>query len=607
MALPIKCFASVWQADSIMSEHPSIVLYDTPGSPCARRVRISLLEKGLPFQRVVLDLAKMENKADWYLRINPNGQVPAVRIGDTVLYESNVITEYLDALWPQVLLYPEDAQQYAEVKAWQTFEMRFSKHFGLLQYARLLGPLSRIQYSFEDFMAEARKRTSEPALLEWERRVWCGEVLSAQEELEYEQALYERLGEVEQALEGKTYLVGECFSQAEISVYPRLAMYPYIRLPISAQRYPNVSAWMARLQKRRSFMQSSTLVDRLMSGRLLPAMLRTLDPLQNQAGSDGVSRRVALSLGRKLFAGDVMQRQRQLDQWRERRRKLTEQFVRVSVFPEPQFPPLERLPTELAGDISLWGCPFNTETLVAAAILIAVGKPFVFKPIYSPLGEEYSSRYRSVAGRVELPYLEHDGRALDGWPYALGRIAEHVGQSDLYPSAPLLRARVQIACLGDSVVNFKYVRPLYWSRVVGPWLKGVFPQGGELDRQLTENGVDVSQKEYIQRAWAGEIEDGGQSCFALLDKRLAWLIDQCTEQGFIGGLNPTIADIAEWVRLQEAQTAGYQPAPEILQSAVFKQWLAWFDGQAFCREWRGFVEKWRDVSSATDSVRVQSL
>ena len=39
-----------------------ITLYDTPGSPCARRVRIVLLEKGLAWTTRVLDLTKLEQK-----------------------------------------------------------------------------------------------------------------------------------------------------------------------------------------------------------------------------------------------------------------------------------------------------------------------------------------------------------------------------------------------------------------------------------------------------------------------------------------------------------------------------------------------------------------
>jgi len=85
-----------------------ITLYDTQGSPCARRVRIVLLEKGLRWTTRVVDLTKMEQKRPEYLRLNPNGVVPTLVHGDRVIYESNVITEYLDDVFPTPRLYPQD-------------------------------------------------------------------------------------------------------------------------------------------------------------------------------------------------------------------------------------------------------------------------------------------------------------------------------------------------------------------------------------------------------------------------------------------------------------------------------------------------------------------
>jgi glutathione S-transferase len=83
-----------------------IVLYDHAASPCARRVRIALLEKGLAWRSRPIDLEHMEQKSPWYLALNPNGIVPTLQHGDRVIWESNVITEYLDAVFPDPPLYP---------------------------------------------------------------------------------------------------------------------------------------------------------------------------------------------------------------------------------------------------------------------------------------------------------------------------------------------------------------------------------------------------------------------------------------------------------------------------------------------------------------------
>src|ERR1700731_1052208 len=100
-----------------------IVLYDFHGSPCARRVRIVLLEKGLKWETRLVDLTKMEQKKPENLKLNPNGLVPTLVHGDRVIYESNVITEYLDAMFPAPQHYPVDPWRSALAKMWQAFEL----------------------------------------------------------------------------------------------------------------------------------------------------------------------------------------------------------------------------------------------------------------------------------------------------------------------------------------------------------------------------------------------------------------------------------------------------------------------------------------------------
>ncbi len=68
--------------------------------------------------------------------------------------------------------------------------------------------------------------------------------------------LYQRLGHLERALDGHAFLVGDRFSIADVSVLPRVAMYPMIQLPIDAERYPNVSRWLAEVGGRPAFAQS---------------------------------------------------------------------------------------------------------------------------------------------------------------------------------------------------------------------------------------------------------------------------------------------------------------------------------------------------------------
>jgi glutathione S-transferase len=237
----------------------SIILYDHPLSPCARRVRITLIEKGLSWETQNIDLSRLEQRSPRYLAINPNGLVPTLAHGCHVLWESNVITEYLDRAFPDTIqLYPTIGSQRIEVKFWQNAELLMAETFRPLMYQRLMGPIVHSTRTHEEAMRIARLSTDDPADLEWEDKVWRVAVLTPEEQLVSENTLYEFADRVESELKKSTsgWLVGNAFSQAEISVYPRLLMYPWIGLPLELARFPCTIKWMSRLAERQSFTQS---------------------------------------------------------------------------------------------------------------------------------------------------------------------------------------------------------------------------------------------------------------------------------------------------------------------------------------------------------------
>lgn len=85
--------------------------------PYVQRSVITLLEKGVDFDITYIDLAK---PPDWFLKISPFGKVPALRVGDTTLFESAVINEYLDETHPPSM-HPADALRRAHNRAWIEF------------------------------------------------------------------------------------------------------------------------------------------------------------------------------------------------------------------------------------------------------------------------------------------------------------------------------------------------------------------------------------------------------------------------------------------------------------------------------------------------------
>lgn len=85
--------------------------------PYVQRAAIVLAEKAIPFERRDIDLA---NKPDWFLKVSPLGKTPVLLVGNTAVFESSVICEYLDETsLPR--LHPANALQRATHRSWIEF------------------------------------------------------------------------------------------------------------------------------------------------------------------------------------------------------------------------------------------------------------------------------------------------------------------------------------------------------------------------------------------------------------------------------------------------------------------------------------------------------
>ena len=85
--------------------------------PYVQRAVIALSEKAVAFERIDIDLA---DRPHWFLKISPLGKTPVLLVGDTAIFESAVILEYLEETHPKPL-HPADPLARAEHRGWIEF------------------------------------------------------------------------------------------------------------------------------------------------------------------------------------------------------------------------------------------------------------------------------------------------------------------------------------------------------------------------------------------------------------------------------------------------------------------------------------------------------
>ena len=95
-----------------------IKMYSYNSSICCQKVYITLAEKQLAYDSHDVNLFTNEQFSPAYLKINPNGVVPALDHDGTIVIESTLICEYLDDVFPQQRLIPESPFSRARMRLW---------------------------------------------------------------------------------------------------------------------------------------------------------------------------------------------------------------------------------------------------------------------------------------------------------------------------------------------------------------------------------------------------------------------------------------------------------------------------------------------------------
>jgi len=133
-----------------MTQNTELELISFNICPFVQRSVIALNEKKVDFKITHIDLS---NPPEWFKEISPLGKVPVLKVGNSAVFESAVILEYLDEIHtPQ--LHPNDPLEKATHRSW----MEFCSDMIMTQYGMFT---AKEQQGFEekrDKLKEALKR-----------------------------------------------------------------------------------------------------------------------------------------------------------------------------------------------------------------------------------------------------------------------------------------------------------------------------------------------------------------------------------------------------------------------------------------------------------------
>lgn len=186
----------------------TVHLYFSKGSTFSQRTRVVLLEKEIDFTSTEIDL---QNKPADFTQVSRYGKVPAIKHGDIEIYESTIINEYLDEVFPEPPLLPDEPGEKAIARLW-------------IDYAN-----TRLVPAFNKFLRGK----------------------DAQEQEQGRKEFTESLLYIEQEGLGKLssngpYWLGDNYSLVDISFYPwfeRLPVLEHFRKFSLPQETPRLQEW----------------------------------------------------------------------------------------------------------------------------------------------------------------------------------------------------------------------------------------------------------------------------------------------------------------------------------------------------------------------------
>lgn len=233
-----------------------LTLYHHGSSVCAAKVRFALAEKKLEWEGRYIDILKGDQFTQEYLSINPKGVVPTLIHDGHILPESTLICEYLDEVFPEHPLKPENSVNRHAMRMWtKIVDEQFHTAVGSITFVACHRHIIK-RMSKADQEAFLNATPQDSVYWEWRdrKRRFIEQGFYAAGAADLIQLYDDCLGRVNKALESSEWLAGDTFSLADIGVTPYVNRLDMLGLSFMwEESRPALTEWWKRIKSRPTF------------------------------------------------------------------------------------------------------------------------------------------------------------------------------------------------------------------------------------------------------------------------------------------------------------------------------------------------------------------
>jgi glutathione S-transferase len=210
---------------------------------------IAIHEKGVKFTSHFINLHKFEQHEPAYVKVNPNGQVPALVHEGRVITESTVINEYIDEAFEGPPLRPADAYGRARMRVYTKFvDEYFCPALSFIGWHHMIRHITD-KLTPEEFEAKVARIPLKEQQDKW--RASSKQAYTPQQLGEWRRQIAVSVTRFEKQLAETKWLAGPAFSLADVAVYAMAHMMPerYGDL-VNAKDTPAFMDWLTRTSGR---------------------------------------------------------------------------------------------------------------------------------------------------------------------------------------------------------------------------------------------------------------------------------------------------------------------------------------------------------------------